>query len=69
MRVTKKTIKGVTEDMNRFRFNTAISKLMVLTNEMRTTLDAGGAASGETEILRISDFYDLIPGNFDRGCF
>ena len=30
--------------MDRFRFNTAISKLMVLTNEMRTTLDAGGGA-------------------------
>ncbi|MDP9299455.1 MAG: leucine--tRNA ligase, partial [Actinomycetota bacterium] len=39
VRATQKTIKGVTEDMDRFRFNTAISKLMVLTNEMRTTLD------------------------------
>ena len=44
MRLTHKTIKGVTDDMERFRFNTAISKLMVLTNEMRTTLDAGGGA-------------------------
>jgi leucyl-tRNA synthetase len=44
VRLTHKTIKGVTEDLDRFRFNTAISKLQVLTNEMRTTLDAGGGA-------------------------
>ena len=43
-RLTHRTIKGVTEDMERFRFNTAISKLQVLTNEMRTALDAGGGA-------------------------
>ena len=39
-----RTIKGVTEDMERFRFNTAISKLQVLSNEMRSALDAGGGA-------------------------
>jgi leucyl-tRNA synthetase len=44
VRLTHKTIKGVTEDLERYRFNTAISKLMVLTNEMRTALDAGGGA-------------------------
>ncbi len=43
-RLTHRTIRGVTEDMERFRFNTAISKLMVLTNEMRSALDAGGGA-------------------------
>jgi leucyl-tRNA synthetase len=43
-RLLHRTIKGVTEDMERFRFNTAISKLQVLTNEMRTALDAGGGA-------------------------
>ena len=37
---THKTIAGVTDDLERFRFNTAISKLQVLTNEMRTALDA-----------------------------
>ena len=41
VRLTHKTIKGVTDDLERFRFNTAISKLMVLTNEIRATLDAG----------------------------
>jgi len=44
VRLTHKTIKGVTEDMDRFRFNTAISKLQVLTNEIRSTLDAEGGA-------------------------
>ena len=43
-RLTHRTIKGVTEDLERFRFNTAISKLQVLTNAMRSTLDAGGGA-------------------------
>jgi leucyl-tRNA synthetase len=43
-RLTHRTIRGVTEDMERFRFNTAISKLQVLTNAMRSTLDAGAGA-------------------------
>jgi leucyl-tRNA synthetase len=34
----------VTEDLERFRFNTAISKLQVLSNEMRAGLDTGGGA-------------------------
>jgi leucyl-tRNA synthetase len=51
VRLTHRTIKGVTEDLDRFRFNTAISKLQVLTNEMRTTLDAGGGASGAARAL------------------
>ena len=43
-RATARAVKGVTEDMERFRFNTAISKLQVLTNEMRAALDGGGGA-------------------------
>jgi leucyl-tRNA synthetase len=54
-RITHRTIKGVTEDLERFRFNTSISKLQVLTNEMRAALDAGGgareAASALTQML------------------
>jgi leucyl-tRNA synthetase len=50
-RLTHRTIEGVTEDMERFRFNTAISKLMVLTNEMRAVLDARGGARGAGEVL------------------
>jgi leucyl-tRNA synthetase len=51
IRLTHRTVKGVTEDLERFRFNTAISKLMVLTNEMRSTLDAGGGAIGAAGAL------------------
>jgi leucyl-tRNA synthetase len=40
-RIQHRTVKGVTEDLERYRFNTAISKLMVLTNEIRRALDAG----------------------------
>jgi len=43
-RLMHRTVSGVTDDLERFRFNVAISKLMVLTNEMRHTLDAGGGA-------------------------
>ncbi|HXJ66839.1 MAG TPA: leucine--tRNA ligase [Actinomycetota bacterium] len=43
-KVMHRTIAGVTTDMERFRFNVAVSKLMVLTNEIRHTLDAGGGA-------------------------
>jgi leucyl-tRNA synthetase len=50
-RLAHRTIKGVTDDMERFRFNTAISKLMVLTNEMRSALDGGGGAREAAEAL------------------
>jgi leucyl-tRNA synthetase len=53
LRLTHKTIKGVTEDLERFRFNTAISKLMVLTNEMRAALDGGGGAIGAARALAL----------------
>ena len=43
-RQTHGTIKGVTQDLERFRFNIAISKLQVLTNEIRSALDAGHGA-------------------------
>ena len=41
----------MTEDLERFRFNTAISKLQVLTNEMRSALDAGGGALAAARAL------------------
>jgi leucyl-tRNA synthetase len=43
-RLTHRTIRAVTHDMQRFRFNVAISKLQVLSNAMRSALDAGGGA-------------------------
>jgi leucyl-tRNA synthetase len=51
VRQTHKTVKGVTDDMERFRFNTAISKLQVLTNEMRASLDAGSGARDAARAL------------------
>ena len=51
VRLTHRTIKGVAVDMERFHFNVAISKLMVLTNGIRSALDAGGAARGAAEAL------------------
>src|ERR1051326_9045222 len=50
-RLTHRTIRGVTDDVERFRFNTAISKLQVLSNEMRSALDAGAGARGAAEAL------------------
>jgi leucyl-tRNA synthetase len=50
-RLTHRTIRGVTEDFERFNFNTAVAKLMTLTNEMRKTLDAGGGARETAEAL------------------
>ena len=51
VRLTHRTVKGVTDDMDRFRYNTAISKLMVLSNEMRSALDAGQGARGAAEAI------------------
>ena len=50
-RLTHRTIKDVTSDMERSGFNVAISKLMVLTNEIHQTLTAGGAARDAAEAL------------------
>ena len=52
-RVTHRTIKAVTDDMERFRFNVAISKLQVLSNEMRSALDAGGGAREAASALSL----------------
>ncbi|HEU4526884.1 MAG TPA: leucine--tRNA ligase [Actinomycetota bacterium] len=51
VRLTHRTVRAVTEDMDRFRFHTAISKLMVLSKEMRSALDAGHGARGAAEAL------------------
>ena len=52
-RVTHRTIRAVTDDMERFRFNVAISKLQVLTNGMRSALDAGDGAREAATALAI----------------
>jgi leucyl-tRNA synthetase len=52
-RITHRTVRAVTDDMERFRFNVAISKLQVLTNEMRSALDAGEGAREAASALTL----------------
>ena len=53
-RLTHRTIKAVTEDLEDLRFNVAIAKLMVLTNEIRSALDAGaGAREASTALVQM----------------
>ncbi|MFL5798365.1 MAG: leucine--tRNA ligase [Actinomycetota bacterium] len=50
-RLMHRAIRDVHDDFERYRFNTAISKLMVLTNEIRHALDRGGDARAAAEAL------------------
>ncbi|HWO69857.1 MAG TPA: leucine--tRNA ligase [Actinomycetota bacterium] len=51
VRLRHRTVRVVTADYERFRFNTAISRMMELTNEIRRTLDAGGGARESASVL------------------
>jgi leucyl-tRNA synthetase len=51
VRAMHRAIKGVTEDLERYRFNTAISKLQVLSNDIRSALDGGAGAKGAAAAL------------------
>ncbi|MBI2853812.1 MAG: leucine--tRNA ligase [Chloroflexi bacterium] len=46
-RATHKTIKRVTQDLDAFRFNTMIARLMELTNELGEVQRAGNISGGE----------------------
>jgi leucyl-tRNA synthetase len=50
-RHTHRTIKAVTEALERFRFNVAISKLQVLTNGIRSTQERGEGARDAASAL------------------
>ncbi|MEX2275131.1 MAG: leucine--tRNA ligase [Actinomycetota bacterium] len=52
-RTQHRTVQGVTEDLERFRFNVAISKLQVLSNELRAALDAGAGGRQAAEALTL----------------
>ena len=52
-RATHKTIEGVTHDLDRFRFNTAIAKLMSLTNDVGNAHDASPADRAEAMLAMI----------------
>jgi leucyl-tRNA synthetase len=52
-RATHRAIEGVTHDLDRRRFNTAISKLMVLTNEIADASDALDADVAEAVLVLV----------------
>ncbi len=47
MRLAHRTTQGVTDDLERFRFNTAISKLMVLSNGLADAIRTGTGTAAE----------------------
>ncbi len=49
-RLLHKTIKKVGEDIDNFKFNTAISALMILSNEMEKSVSGESASGGEKTI-------------------
>jgi leucyl-tRNA synthetase len=59
-RVAHRTVRGVGHDLERYKFNTAVSKLMQLTNEMRRALD-GGDGAGEAARLLVLMLAPLAP--------
>ena len=63
-KATHHAIEGVTQDLDRFRFNTAISKLMVLSNEIHDkAADASDADVGEavtSMLVMLSPFAPFI---------
>src|SRR5439155_12412980 len=50
-KLTHRTIQGVTADVDRCKFNTAVSKLMTLTTGAAHELEAGGDARAAREAL------------------
>ena len=50
---THRVIDGVTHDLDRFRFNTAIAKLMTLTNQIADAKDAADADAAEAIVALI----------------
>ncbi|MEX0833060.1 MAG: leucine--tRNA ligase [Actinomycetota bacterium] len=59
-RIAHRTVKVVTTDYERHAYNTAVAKLMTLTNEIRRSLDAGGSA-GESASLLVQMIAPMAP--------
>jgi leucyl-tRNA synthetase len=72
-RLAHRTTAGVTDDLERFRFNTAISKLMVLSNSLADAIRAGrgGAAqrrdAAERLVLLLAPLAPFITEELWRG--
>jgi leucyl-tRNA synthetase len=66
---THRAIRGVSDDIERFRFNTAIAKLMQLTNEIRHALDRGEPAKDACTALvqLLAPFAPFIAEELWRG--
>ena len=60
-RATHHAIEGVTHDLDRHRFNVAISKLMVLTNELADAKDAAEADVAEAAVTLIQMLAPMAP--------
>lgn len=50
-----KTIKGITEDIEEFKFNTSISKMMILMNEWESSF-ANASQDKNSETVSVADF-------------
>ncbi|HVM12427.1 MAG TPA: leucine--tRNA ligase [Actinomycetota bacterium] len=68
-RSTHRTIRDVSGLYDRFRFNVAVARLMELTNEMRRTLDGGGAAleAARSLVLMLAPMAPFITEELWRG--
>jgi leucyl-tRNA synthetase len=62
-RTIHRTIKAVTSDLERFAFNVAVSKLMVLTNAVQDALEAGvgGGAVREAAVALVVMLAPMAP--------
>src|SRR5207248_2353647 len=61
-RLAHRTIEGVTEDFGRFRYNTAVAKLMTLTTELQRALDERGpSVAGDARFVAESLVLMLAP--------
>jgi leucyl-tRNA synthetase len=72
VRLIHRTVKAVSNDLERFAFNVAVSKLMVLTSAVQDALEAGADAAlvreaAETLVLMLAPFAPFISEELWRG--
>ncbi len=72
VRLMHRTVKAVSNDLERFAFNVAVSKLMVLTSAVQDGLEAGADArvmrrAAETLVVMLAPFAPFISEELWRG--